>query len=206
MQSFDIVKTSKVEPTFRNSSIIGKFDLQPDATTERFVGQLDLPNNWQVGCIVGNSGTGKSTIAKHIYPEKYIFDLKYPENKSIVDAMPESATVEEIVTVFNAVGFSSPPAWLKPYHVLSQGQKMRCDLAMAILQDRDTIVFDEFSSVVDRTIAEVGSFAIQKAIRRTNRQFIAVTCHFDVIPWLLPDWVFDTNDMTFQIMSEKKTA
>ena len=31
---------------------------------------------------------------------------------------------------------------------------------------------------------------------------IAVTCHFDVEDWLLPDWVFNTNDMTFHLCSE----
>lgn len=39
---------------------------------------------------------------------------------------------------------------------------------------------------------------MQKAIRKTKKQFIAVTCHYDVEDWLLPDWVFDTNSMTFR--------
>jgi hypothetical protein len=39
---------------------------------------------------------------------------------------------------------------------------------------------------------------MQKAIRKTNKQFIAVTCHYDVEEWLLPDWVFDTDSMTFR--------
>ena len=81
---------------------------------------------------------------------------------------------------------------------------MRVDLAMSLLRNERLIVFDEFTSVVDRTVAQIGSFAVQKAVRRTDRQFIAVTCHFDVVDWLLPDWVFDTNDMTFRVMSEKK--
>jgi GNAT superfamily N-acetyltransferase len=111
--------------------------------------------------------------------------------------MPQDKSVEEITSAFNAVGFSSPPSWLKPYSVLSNGQKMRVDLANAILSDKDLFVFDEFTSVVDRNVAQIGSFAMQKAIRKTNKKFIAVTCHFDVEDWLLPDWVFDTDTMTF---------
>ena len=59
-------------------------------------------------------------------------------------------------------------------------------------------VFDEFTSVVDRNVAQIASYAIQKAIRRKDKQFIAVTCHYDVQDWLMPDWVFSSDDMTFQ--------
>jgi GNAT superfamily N-acetyltransferase len=58
-------------------------------------------------------------------------------------------------------------------------------------------VFDEFTSVVDRNVAQIGSFAMQKAIRKSSKQFIAVTCHYDVEDWLLPDWIFNTDTMTF---------
>ena len=114
-------------------------------------------------------------------------------------ALPADTPVEKLRRIaFNAVGFSSPPSWLKPYSVLSNGEKMRCDLARAMLSGQKLFVFDEFTSVVDRTIAKIGSFAMQKAVRRTGKQFIAVTCHFDVEEWLMPDWVFDTNTMTFR--------
>ena len=45
---------------------------------------------------------------------------------------------------------------------------------------------------------------MQKAIRKTNKKFIAVTCHYDVEDWLLPDWVFDTNSMTFRLCEGQK--
>jgi hypothetical protein len=75
-----------------------------------------------------------------------------------------------------------------------------------MLSPEKLFVFDEFTSVVDRNVAKVSSFAIQKAIRRnkTGKQFIAVTCHFDVEDWLNPDWVFNTNDMTFHIRESQK--
>lgn len=204
MQSFDIVKTSDLPTSFRASSISGMFDLKAENLTERFTGELNLPDTWQIGCIVGNSGTGKTTIAKHLFPDCYIERFEYDAAKPIVDEMPDGVSVQDIAQAFNSVGFSSPPAWLKPYHVLSNGQKMRADLARCILSKQNLFVFDEFTSVVDRTVAQVGSFAIQKAIRKTEKQFIAVTCHFDVIDWLLPDWVFDTNSMTFWVNSKKK--
>ena len=84
--------------------------------------------------------------------------------------MPKNISMTNIYKAFNSVGLSSVPCWLKPYSVLSNGEKMRCDLARALLSENDMFVFDEFTSVVDRNIAQIGSFAIQKAIRKSNKK------------------------------------
>jgi ABC-type molybdenum transport system ATPase subunit/photorepair protein PhrA/predicted acetyltransferase len=203
MPTFDIIKEVKPKKTFRVASIIGMFDLQSENIIEHFQGNIDISDNWQIGLIVGKSGTGKTTIAKQLFPDSYITSYQYNQ-ETVLDDMPKKCSVEEITSAFNSVGFSSPPSWLKPYAVLSNGQKMRVDLARAILEDQELFVFDEFTSVVDRNVAQIGSFAMQKAIRKTNKKFIAVTCHFDVKDWLLPDWIFDTDTMTFQSLEGQK--
>lgn len=203
MPNFDIIKEVNPKESFRVASIIGKFDLQTKNIKERFSGEIDLDSDWQIGLIVGSSGTGKSTIAKQLFSNAYITKFKYLA-ETILDDMPKESSVEDITKAFNSVGFSSPTSWLKPYDVLSNGEKMRVDLARCLLENRDLIVFDEFTSVVDRTVAQIGSFAMQKAIRKTNKKFIAVTCHYDVNDWLLPDWIFDTNKMEFIKTSKKK--
>jgi ABC-type molybdenum transport system ATPase subunit/photorepair protein PhrA/GNAT superfamily N-acetyltransferase len=203
MPTFDIVKESQPKQSFRVASIIGKFDLQSDKIVERFQGSIDLPDEWQVGIIVGKSGTGKTTIAKELFPDAYLTSYEY-NAETVLDDMPKNASVDEISNAFNSVGFSSPPSWLKPYAVLSNGQKMRVDLARAILENRELIVFDEFTSVVDRQVAQIASFALQKAIRKTKKKFIALSCHYDILDWLLPDWIFNTDTMTFQYFEGQK--
>lgn len=203
MPTFNIIKEVKPKKTFRVASVMGKFDLSSEHIIEQFNGDIKIPENWQIGLIVGKSGTGKTTIAKELFPDSYITNFEY-KAECILDDMPENKSVEEITSAFNSVGFSSPPSWLKPYSALSNGQKMRVDLANAILSDKELFVFDEFTSVVDRNVAQIGSFAMQKAIRKTNKKFIAVTCHFDVKDWLLPDWIFDTDTMTFQLFEGQK--
>lgn len=203
MPTFDIVRETIPNNTFRVNSIIGKFDLQTTNVKEHFTGNIELDNKWQIGVIVGKSGTGKTTIAKELFLESYITSYEYGD-QAIIDEMPKKSTVDDITKAFNSVGFSSPPSWLKPYHVLSNGEKMRVDLAHSLLRKDEIFVFDEFTSVVDRNVAKIGSHAIQKAIRRTDKKFIAVGCHFDIIDWLQPDWVFNTDSMTFTDELKKK--
>lgn len=195
MQHFSIDKKNKVDKTFRVSKIMADFDVDPKHSNEHFEGDFDLPEKWNVGIIVGKSGTGKTTIAKDMFGEELISGFEY-KHKSVIDDMPKNKSVEDISKAFYSVGFGSVPSWLKPYAVLSNGEKMRVDIARSILE-KDFIVFDEFTSVVDRQVAKVASMAVSKAIRKQNKKFIAVTCHYDVIDYLEPDWVFNTDTMTF---------
>lgn len=197
MPSFDIIKEVKPDDSFRVSSIISAFDIDINKIDERFEGNIDVDGKeWGIGLIVGGSGTGKSTIAKELFPDAYFVDKTYT-SKSVIDDMPKGKSVKEISLAFTSVGFSSPPSWLKPYSVLSNGEKMRCDLANCLLEESELFVFDEFTSVVNREVAKTASFAIQKAVRKNKKKFIAVSCHSDIVEWLQPDWVYNTDEKRF---------
>jgi ABC-type ATPase with predicted acetyltransferase domain len=177
--------------------------LQDVKMEKQFIGTIPIENeDWQIGVIVGRSGTGKTSIAKQLFPKEYIRSFEYT-SETVLDDFPENVSVSEITSSLCNVGFASPPDWLKAYAHLSQGEKMRVDIARALCLKQQLIVFDEFTSVVDREIAKVSACAIAKAVRRTAKRFIAVTCHYDVLDWLEPDWVFCTDDMSF---SKKKLS
>jgi len=43
----------------------------------------------------------------------------WPNDQSILDGFPPGMPIKEIVELLSSVGFSSPPAWLRPFRVLS---------------------------------------------------------------------------------------
>ena len=76
---------------------------------------------------------------------------------------------------------------------------MRVDIARALCFEQQLIVFDEWTSVVDREVAKLPACAVSKAVTRDkDKKFIAVTCHYDVVDWLEPDWVLNTDTMEFE--------
>ena len=206
MPRFDLVKEITAAETFKVEQVKGAFDLQTSTIQEHFTGDIAIEGReWNIGLIVGRSGTGKTTIAKEIFASGYIEPHTYGTS-AIVNEMPDGISYADITRMFTAVGFSSPPSWLKPYAVLSNGEKMRVDLARALLEDRELIVFDEYTSVVDRDVAKVCSLAVNKAIRNQGKKFIAVSCHDDITAWLQPDWLYDTNQQTFSFRSGQRPA
>lgn len=190
----NIKRESKPSSSFRVSCVRNEFDYQNTIVQENITGVFDIPDEWNIGCIVGGSGTGKTTILNDIFPDT-IVSLPTDRADSVIDDMPDGASVKDIEMMFTSIGFSSVPSWLKPYRVLSNGEKMRADLAYTLLSanDGDIVSFDEFTSVVDRDVAKNLSVSLQKTVRRTGKRFIAVTCHRDVLDWLQPDWCFDTD-------------
>jgi ribosomal protein S18 acetylase RimI-like enzyme len=201
-----------IHDSFRVRQVAGLMDVPIEQRAEQ-TWSVDVPTleePWQIGAIVGPSGSGKSTIARAAFGDRLFAGGNWPANQALIDGFPD-VSIKEITALLTAVGFSQPPAWLKPYAVLSNGQKFRADLALSLLQQptpakkgkktNDSelpnssprlVVFDEFTSVVDRTVAKIGSAAVAKYVRsQPSQRFVAVACHYDILEWLQPDWVLD---------------
>lgn len=151
--------------------------------------------DWQIGAIIGPSGSGKSlTLAQAFAPPTKHKWTKRP----VIDDFADGLSMNEITGVCQAVGFNTIPSWMKPFHVLSNGEQFRVDLARSFVEGEGLITIDEFTSVVDRQVAQIGSHAAQKYIRRsTDRKLVVASCHYDIIDWLQPDWVYEPDTMTF---------
>lgn len=205
MPSAKFIVESKSSNTFKANKVKSMFDCDMDVIKKEFNINIPIENTkWNIGLIVGASGTGKTTIARKVFENFRFFDGFEWTSQSIIDDFGDNYSAKEITEILSKVGFASPPDWLKPFNVLSNGQKMRAELARLILETDEPFIYDEFTSVVDRQVACIGSAAIQKFIRKQNKQFVAVSCHYDIEEWLEPDWVFDCNTMEFSQRSLRR--
>lgn len=192
MPSFDIVKKLDVKETYRVARVLSDFDMDKSKGDVHFKGEIEIPENWSVGLIYGASGTGKTTLVKELFPDAVVDEFSWGEG-SFLDDFQKDIPFEEISKTLYAVGMGSVPSWVRPFHVLSNGEKMRVTLARGLLE-RDFFVFDEFTSVVDRQVAKVCSLAVSRYCKKHKKKFLAVSCHKDVVEWLEPDFTFCTDD------------
>lgn len=200
MQSIHIIKECVIERTPRILQMESIFDVPlQERSKEEWNVELPLSDrDWNIGMIVGPSGCGKTIIAKKMFKRHLMQGFNWEKNKSIIDNFPKQMSIKDIVTLLSSVGFSSPPSWVRPYHVLSTGEQFRVNMARMLAGNTDLTVVDEFTSVIDRTVAQIGSHAIAKTVRKRKQKFIAVTCHYDIINWLQPDWIYCPANNNFK--------
>lgn len=167
------------------------FDCAFDGTSSFYPWKLPskLPKKFKLGVIVGSSGSGKSTLLKQFgIEEQPVWDF----NKSIISHFDSP---DDGINKLSSVGFNTIPSWYKPYSVLSNGEKFRADLARKI---KSNAVIDEYTSVVDRTVAKAASVALSRYIKNNDVENIVLsTCHYDIVDWLEPDWVINTDTGEF---------
>jgi ABC-type lipoprotein export system ATPase subunit len=190
-----ITLTTEIQRTPRVMQLEGMFDIESEKNSTTTI-PLNLPDlssrEWNVGLIVGPSGAGKSTVARELFAKQMVAQesLEWSHDKALIDDFPKDMRIQDVTTLLSSVGFSSPPSWLRPYSALSNGEQFRVSMARLLAEQKDLAVVDEFTSVVDRTVAQIGSHAIAKTVRKRGQKLVAVTCHYDVQEWLQPDWIY----------------
>ena len=129
---FDFIKTWNKPGSFRAQSRRGQLHVNDVKLEKHFKGSLPIEDgDWQIGVIVGRSGSGKSSIAKQLFPDA-TSKASITRTNAYLMNFPERLETNEITRMLCSVGFASPPDWLKTYSCLSQGEKMRVDIARAL--------------------------------------------------------------------------
>lgn len=199
-ENVDFTLKSEVSNSFRCKMAANSLDIDVNkkSTHNLKIEGMKIPDNWNVGLIYGASGSGKTTLAKHLFGED-IFTSVMDLEKSILDQMPEDLDYAECATLLNGIGLSSVPCWIRPLKTLSNGQKARAEAVLLMCKSQDYILIDEWTSVVDRTVAKAMSHCIQKFAKRQNKKVILLSCHYDILEWVNPDWLIDCNKQEYEL-------
>lgn len=197
MQNYKLRLESEVFDTFRCQKAANSLDID---TAKKSVHEIsidaDVTSPFRVGLILGASGSGKTTLAKHIFGE-HVFRSDLKNDVSIIDQFPKEMSYDECAAQLAGIGLTSVPCWIRPVYTLSNGQKARAEAALLMTKQDKLTAIDEWTSVVDRTVAKVMSHCVQKHARKFNKRIVLLSCHYDVIEWLDPDWIIDCNTQKF---------
>lgn len=191
-----ITLESKIVNDNYTNFLYESYDIQ---NKEKTVTEVPIPSkedveemnkdNWNILLICGKSGSGKSTILREIYGD--VKPIKYDHDKCVISQFPRLSE-EEACDLLSSMGLASVPTWLRKPQELSNGERARLDIAKAIYDaNGGIVVLDEYTSVVNRSAAKSMSFALQRYARQKGLKIIIASCHFDIIEWLQPDYVFN---------------
>ena len=150
---------------------------------------LLLREPFRIGIVYGPSGSGKTQAIARIGD---LTEPRWEKDKVVADHFTDAETATRYML---AAGLASVPQMLKPYAMLSNGEQYRATLArrLAERKEGEVMCVDEFTSVVDRTVARSLCASLDSHLGSEARVVLA-TCHADVIEWLQPCWVINVSD------------
>jgi ABC-type lipoprotein export system ATPase subunit/GNAT superfamily N-acetyltransferase len=144
--------------------------------------------------IVGTSGSGKSTILRSLGARQTV---TMSPCSTVIENFSTAERGEELLL---AAGLRSIPAWFRTPSTLSNGEYHRFEMAMAL--DQGIQCVDEFTSVVDRDTAKSLAYSVRQWFNRNPGVLYIASCHRDIIDWLDPDWVYDTD---LQVLDNRRS-
>lgn len=196
MQTYSVRLESPVSKSFRCTMAANSLDIDVEKKSFHAISiNADIDSPFNVGLIIGSSGSGKTTLAKQIYGQERLVS-KIDTTLPIIEQLPKELSYDQCAAILSGVGLTSVPCWIRPVYTLSNGQRARAEAALAMIQDELTVI-DEWTSVVDRTVGKVMSHCVQKHARKQNKKIVLISCHYDVVEWLDPEWIIDCNKQTF---------
>lgn len=198
MQTYELILESKASENFYSQKACDSMDIDVSKKLRHeFKITGDFLNNFNIGLIFGASGSGKTTIAKKIF-NKEIKSILI-DSIPVIEQFPSELSYDERANFLNSVGLSQVVCWVRPVNTLSNGQRFRAEIAIqCAFSNDDIVVIDEWTSVVDRTVAKAMSSSIQKFARKFNKKIVLISCHEDVEDWLTPDWKIDCNEQKYE--------
>lgn len=179
-----------------NQDIIGlinkTYDID-DSHESKIVCDYTLNVLHDVTAVIGGSGTGKTTlIRKFLKTDDVSFSIQSNDciTKILYDLHPN---MDDVFKLLFDVGLSSVPVWKSQFQTLSNGEKLRFEIAYKILQPNPYVFVDEFTSMLDRQTAKNLCYKLADILKKYNKKFIFASCHYDIMDWIEVDEMYDTN-------------
>ncbi|MBN2211348.1 MAG: ATP-binding cassette domain-containing protein [Sedimentisphaerales bacterium] len=146
-------------------------------------------NPGDVVFITGSSGGGKSVmlrlLSERMEGAVHLDNVELPDDRPLVDCM--DGPLDEVTCWLSMVGLSDAAAMLHRPCELSEGQRYRLRLALALAKKPKVICIDEFCNSLDRVAAAMVAWSIRKFADKYETTFLVASAHDDILEDLSPD-------------------
>lgn len=197
----------------RASLVMDHFGISPDIAERVLARDLEIPiEPGDIVLFTGISGSGKSSLlraltsqlsshesdASPLNPLPSLLHLAHLDlgHHILIDSLP--LEFEESLELLAACGLGEAPLMLRTPQELSDGQRYRFALALAISHHPRWIIADEFAALLDRTTAKVIAHNIRRLADRTGIGFLLATAQCDIQQDLAAD-IYVTCELDGQI-------
>lgn len=189
--------STKAELTERTVAVCEAFGLGVD-DAKHFVVFDDFSLDFHKGDLVyvtGDSGGGKSLLLKafkRFFGDEAIelSDVEIDPNEVLVEGV--GGDVKEAIEVLSLCGLGDAFLFLRKFCELSDGQKYRYKLAKLLdNKEKNVWIIDEFCATLDRVMACIIAFLIQRVSRKKGKTVVVATTHRDLVEDFQPDVVVE---------------
>ena len=178
--------------TEKSSAVLRMFGLTIDRFAETTTHSCKIEiKAGDIVYITGPSGSGKTILLKELeksVPESVrvnLSNIKLSLDRSLVDCI--NADLITSLRILGTAGLSDCFCILNSPANLSDGQKYRFRLAMALAAKKKFVFADEFCSALDHITAASIAYNIRKFAKQTGTVFVLASSHNDLLIDLSPD-------------------
>ena len=176
-------------PSSHAAMVMDHFGISFETGLHVIADGLDLPiQDGDVVCFTGSSGSGKSSLvrAAAIQLEGVVnIDSLELGDRILVNSL--DLDIQESLQLLASCGLGEAQLLLRTPRELSDGQRYRFRLALALARKPRWVLADEFSATLDRNLAKVIAYNIRRLSNRTGTGFLLATTHEDILDDLQPE-------------------
>ncbi|MCA9244995.1 MAG: ATP-binding cassette domain-containing protein [Phycisphaerales bacterium] len=185
----------------RAAQVMDHFGIDFEHGRHVIAADLEIPiEPGQVVLFTGASGSGKSSLMRALSEQLndrppasrrcrgtvvVVLELLPLPDGLLVDSL--NLPAGQAMNLLSSCGLGEAHLMLRTPTELSDGQRYRFRLALALSMNPQWIVADEFTATLDRTLAQVVAFNVRRLADRTGTGFLLATTHEDVTTDLAPD-------------------
>ncbi len=183
-------------PSPRVSQVCWDFGVPPREPPVRVAEQLRVPlGPGRIVLLTGPSGAGKTSLLAEL--ARCCGDVVWvrpprPGPRAVVDRVASRASLPEALEILTACGLGEPRLWVRRIGDLSDGERFRAALAVALGEALrrpgcPPIFCDEFTAILHRRLARAVAFNLRKLAIRAGLTLVVAAAHDDIVDDLRPD-------------------